>query len=105
MNCLIDLKEMSLLASEIIRVVVDPYSAGENIGMISSVSKVSFRPTKKKTKNTRSFKNHHILPEFESSPQLLLSATYLVRYLNHEITDPEGSFLYYEQIHSISSKQ
>ena len=38
MNCLIDLKEMSLLESEIIRVVVDPYSAGENIGMISSAS-------------------------------------------------------------------
>ena len=48
--------------------------------------------------NTRSFKNHHILPEFESSPQLLLSAPYLIRYLNHEIIVPEWSFLYYEQI-------
>ena len=43
--------------------------------------------------------------EFESSPQLLLSAPYLVRYLNHEIIVPEGSFLYYEQMDSISSKQ
>ena len=48
MNCLIDLKEMSLLALEIIRVEVDPYSAGENIGMICLLKslKVSFRPTK-----------------------------------------------------------
>ena len=48
--------------------------------------------------NTRSFKNHHILPEFESLPQLLLFAPYLMRYLNREIIVPEGSFLYYEQI-------
>ena len=29
---------------------------------------------------------------------MLLSAPYLIRYLNHEIIAPEWSFLYYEQI-------